>query len=191
MRIRSKGGLVCQLKVSLRGARPPIWRRFLLPADTNLHRLHDALQVVMGWSDQHMHQFEVGGVTYGTRAPEIGDHVVSEAKTTIAQVLRRPKDKLRYIYDFGDSWQHDVLLEKVLPPAEFQSFFPIIVAGKGACPPEDVGGLGGYYQLLSVLSNPEHDEYSEMLEWAGGPIDPAQFDVRSLNQAIHGGWVLE
>lgn len=190
MRIRSKNDPICQLKVRLVGARPPIWRRFLVPGSAPLARLHGALQLVMGWSDEHLHQFDAKGVTYGIRGQESGPEVVSEAKTTIGQVLRRPKDKLRYVYDFGDSWQHEVVLEKVLPP-DPGAFFPVILAGKRACPPEDVGGLGGYSRLLHILSDPKHEEYQDMLEWVGDDFDPEAFDVRQLNLAIHGGWVLE
>jgi hypothetical protein len=190
VRIRSKGESIYQLKVSLAGARPPIWRRFLVPARAPLARLHEALQLVMGWCDAHLHQFEAKGVTYGVRDRETGSEVVSEAKTTIDQLLRRPKDRLRYIYDFGDNWQHDVVLEKVLPP-DPGVLFPQVLAGKRACSPEDTGGLGGYSRLVHILSDPKHEEYRDMLEWVGKEFDPEAFDVRQLNLAIHGGWVLE
>ncbi len=96
MRIRDTGGPVFRLKVSLRGVRPPIWRRFLVPSGITLKRLHDSLQVVMGWTDSHLHQFEAGGILYGASDRDSGVARVSEARTTLGQVLRRPKDRLRY-----------------------------------------------------------------------------------------------
>jgi hypothetical protein len=122
--------------------------------------------------------------------PESSHPIANEAEVTLLQVLKRPKDKLEYLYDFGDGWHHEVVLEKLLP-AEDGGRFPIILAGKRACPPEDVGGLYGYYRLLEVLSDPKHPDHQEMLDWAGGPIDPEEFDIRSANTAIHGGWVME
>jgi hypothetical protein len=101
--------------VTLRGSKPPIWRRFLVPGGITLKRLHDSLQAVMGWTDSHLHQFEMDGVLYGTSDREFGVRRVSENKTTVDQLLRHPKDRLPYEYDFGDSWEHDVILEAVLP----------------------------------------------------------------------------
>jgi hypothetical protein len=190
MRVRSTGGQVYQLKVTLRGTKPPIWRRFLVPADVTLKRLHDCLQMVMGWSDSHLHQFEVRGVVYGTPDSDSLAQIRSQNTAKVTQLLRRPKDRLLYTYDFGDGWEHEVVLEKVLPSGE-APYFPIVLAGRRACPPEDVGGVHGYYRLLEVLSDPKHPEYAEMLEWVDGPVDPEKYDVREANLAIHGGWVIE
>lgn len=190
MRIRSKGGAIHQLKVTLRHIRPPIWRRFLVPSDTPLKRLHDALQAVMGWQDCHLHNFEAGGVVYATRDPDFPTACVSEARTLLAQVLRKPKDRLVYTYDFGDGWAHDVVLEKVLPDMP-DGQFPAVLAGKRACPPEDVGGVWGYAHFLEAIGDPKHPEHAELLEWAGDSFDPEAFSVRDANLAIHGGWVFE
>ncbi|MCU0580509.1 MAG: plasmid pRiA4b ORF-3 family protein [Desulfobacterota bacterium] len=168
--------------------RPPIWRRFLVPGGITLKRLHDSLQMVMGWYGGHLHQFLWGGELFGPADREIGINRISETKTKVDQLLRRPKDRLLYEYDFGDSWEHDVVLEAILPPGQ-GGLYPIVEAGKRACPPEDVGGIPGYEDFLEILANPKHPEYEEMLEWAGGSFDPGHFDPREANLAIHGGWV--
>jgi hypothetical protein len=142
----------------------------------------------MGWTGGHLHRFEAGGVLYGTSDREFGITRASENKTTVDQVLRRTKDRLTYEYDFGDSWVHDVILEAVLPPAG-DGRFPIVEAGRRACPPEDVGGIHGYADFLEVLANPKHPEHPEMVEWVGGSFDPEFFSVHETNLAIHGGWV--
>ena len=131
----------------------------------------------MGWTDTHLHQFEAGGVVYGTPDPEFCVRRVSESRTTLDRVLRRPKDRMRYEYDFGDSWEHDILLEAVLP-AEPGGTYPRVEAGRRACPPEDVGGVPGYVGFLEALEDPAHPEHAEMLEWIGGNFDPEAFTVR-------------
>ena len=184
--IRSARDPIYRLKVTLRGTRPPIWRRFLVPSAISLKRLHDALQAVMGWSNSHLHQFEAGGVRYGTSDPEYGLQRVSETRTTVDQVLRHPKDRLLYEYDFGDSWEHVVVLEAVLTP-EPGAVYPVIEGGRRACPPEDVGGVPGYEEFLEAIADPDHPEHRALLEWIGGDFDPEGFSVRDANVAIQGG----
>lgn len=188
MRIRKPTESYFRLKVTLRGSKPPIWRRFLVPGSISLKRLHDSIQAVMGWTDSHLHQFEANGILYGTSDREFGLTRVSENKTTVDQVLRRPKNKLSYEYDFGDGWEHEIILEAILPPLD-DGRYPIIEAGRRACPPEDVGGIGGYENFLEVIRNPKHPEHGEMREWIGGSFDPEDFDANEANLAIHGGWV--
>ncbi len=188
MRIRNTSGPIFRLKVTLRGSKPPIWRRFLVPAGITLKRLHYSIQAVMGWTDSHLHQFEMNGVLYGISDREFGVTRVSENKTTVDQLLRRPKDRLIYEYDFGDSWVHDVVLEAILPPGG-DGRYPIVEAGRRACPPEDIGGIHGYAHFLEGLANPKHPEHQEIMEWIGGSFDPEFFDVHEANLAIHGGWV--
>jgi hypothetical protein len=187
MRIRATGAPLYRLKVTLRGLRPPIWRRFVVPADIPLKRLHDALQAVMGWTNSHLHQFKAGGVIYGTSDPEFGVRRMSESRTALYQVLRQPKDRMMYEYDFGDGWEHDVVLEAVLL-AEAGGVYPRVEAGKRACPPEDVGGVPGYLSFLEALRDPDHPERRELLDWIGGSFDPEEFTVRQANLDIHGGW---
>ena len=174
---------IYQLKVSLKGAKPPIWRRVLVPSDMDLGRLHRVIQAAMGWMDYHLHQFIAGRTSFGVaddNALEWGMEVEDERKWRLDQLLRCEKDKLRYEYDFGDGWEHDVTLEKVLP-YDAEQALPRCVAGRRACPPEDCGGIWGYAKLLEVLADPEDPEHDEMLEWLGGGHDPARFDLEETN----------
>ena len=176
---------IYELKVTLEGTKPPIWRRFHVRDDITLEKFHDLLQGIMGWTNSHLHQFLVGGTYYGHRDPELPPRQ-DEKKVLLRQVLKKPKDRLIYEYDFGDSWEHLVVLEQV-SAQEPRARYPVILAGKRACPPEACGGVPGYYRLLEVLASPRHPEHREMVEWVGGSFDPEAFDVGALNRALHGG----
>jgi Plasmid pRiA4b ORF-3-like protein len=127
----------------------------------------------------------VGGAYYGHRDPELPPRQ-DERKVLLRQVLKKPKDRLIYEHDFGDSWEHLVVLEQVLAH-EPRARYPVIVAGKRACPPEDCGGVPGYYRLLEALASPRHPEHRDMVEWVGGSFDSESFDVGALNRVLHGG----
>ncbi len=174
---------IYQLKVTLKGSKPPIWRRIQVPSDTRLGKLHRILQVVMGWTDSHLHQFIVGQTYYGVPDPDFGTDVRSERTVPLNRVLQEPKDKIVYEYDFGDSWEHEVLLEKVLPP-DPETRYPMCLTGKRACPPEDCGGIWGYAEFLEAIRSPEHEEHESMLEWIGGSFDPEEFDVDDVNAGL-------
>ena len=174
---------VFRLKVTLRGVRPPIWRRIETPADTPLFELHRTLQAAMGWTDSHLHQFFHRGAYYGAPDREFGMPMVSERRTRLDQLLAVPKDRLVYEYDFGDGWEHEVVLEDVAE-ARPDVRYPRIIAGKRACPPEDVGGYGGYADFLEAIGDPAHEEHSGMLEWVGGAFDPEDFDVIAANDRL-------
>jgi hypothetical protein len=177
-----------QLKVTLRGARPPIWRRLEVKGETTLFMLHEILQLAMGWTDSHLHQFIAKGKCYGTPDPDFFVDRENERKVRIDQVLKKPKDRMVYEYDFGDSWEHEVVVEKVMPAERGRGRYPLVTAGKRACPPEDCGGIPGYYHLLEVLRSPRHPEHQEMLEWYGGTYDPEGLDLQEVNRRFHGGW---
>jgi hypothetical protein len=121
--------------------------------------------------------------------PEFPGPRENEKKMLLSQVLRRPKDSLVYEYDFGDGWEHSVVLERVFE-AEAGGKYPNVVAGKRACPPEDCGGPGGYAEMLEVLADEKHPEHEERVEWVGGSFDPEAFDRDEINRAFHGGWYL-
>jgi hypothetical protein len=142
----------------------------------------------MGWTDSHLHQFLAKGKCYGALDPEFGLDREDENRTRLDEVLRKPKDRMTYEYDFGDGWEHEVLVEKVLPVETGRSRYPMVTGGKRACPPEDCGGLPGYYHLLDVLMNPNHPEYGELREWCDEDFDPERFDIQEVNRALHGGW---
>ncbi len=186
MRIPSTGAPLYRLKVTLRGSRPPIWRRFVVPSDITLEQFHYALQAVMGWTNSHMHQFEAGGILYRPSSPKYDAE--DESRTILARVLRRPKESMRYEYDFGDSWLHDIVLEAVLP-GEPQGIYPRIEAGRRACPPEDVGGIYGYERFLEALRDPTHPEHEDVREWIGEEFDPEAFSVPGAKVDTHRGRV--
>lgn len=178
-----------QLKVTLIDSEPEIWRRFCVPATIRLSQLHKVLQRVMGWTNSHLHAFHHGDDIYQIPYPGFDDLNIpgercclDERKFTLASLLERPRQILRYEYDFGDGWEHEIVLEKILP--EPSSSHPVCLAGENACPPEDCGGIGGYYDLLEALANPKHKEHAHLLEWLGGPFDPKAFALSPINRAI-------
>jgi len=185
-----------QLKITLCRSKPPIWRRIVVP-DCSLDILHHAIQFAMGWSGSHLHDFKIGGERFMGRDPMGGfmdsgfDEDLDAAEYGLSDVVMSPKTKIQYQYDFGDSWDHVIVVEKILSsPPELplwgtgkkpQSF--ICLAGKGACPPEDCGGIWGYYNMLEALQNPKHPEHKDMKEWAGD-IDPDVFDLAEASQRL-------
>ena len=176
-----------QLKISLEGTKPPIWRRLLVTSDIKLDVLHLALQITMGWTNSHLHQFiSRDRKFYGIKDDDFamdGFEMQDESTVRLSALLKTEKDSLIYEYDFGDSWTHKVTLEKILD-FDPEKKLPYCVIGKRACPPEDCGGIWGYADLLTLLENPEHEEYEEMLEWLGGEFDPAYLDRREINQLL-------
>lgn len=185
--VQSGGGVpLYQLKITLKWSKPPIWRRVVVRADMPLHRLHGLIQIVMGWTNSHLHQFNVGRTFYGKPDPEfadMGSETLNEKRYTVADLAPVAKKKFIYEYDFGDGWQHEVKVEKVLPlDAAFKH--PVCLAGANACPPEDCGGIGGYYNLLEILADPKHPEHADMKEWIGGELDAAEFDLNEVNAVL-------
>jgi hypothetical protein len=177
---------IYQLKITLRGTDPPIWRRLLVHANMTLAHLHDVLQTVMGWADGHMHEFAVGQRRIGRPDPQgrlMGmPDVENERTVRLSGILGRIGSKAIYTYDFGDSWEHSLVLEKRVP-VDPNTAYPICTDGQLACPPEDCGGIGGFYDLMEVLSYPDHERHEEMLDWVGG-FDPQAFSVESVNRML-------
>ena len=185
-RLRAQAGSILTLKVTLKDIRPPIWRRVLVPGHATLGQLHDMLQASMGWGNGHIHQFTTGEVVYSAPWFELdafGDEVEDERTVTVAEVLPRKGCRALYEYDFGDGWEHLLVVEKV-GPAEAGVEAPLCVAGARACPPEDSGGPWGYGELLEILRNPQHAEHAERLEWVGGRFDPEAFDLEAVNRRL-------
>jgi hypothetical protein len=150
-----------------------------------LQQLHEYIQAAFGWHNSHMWVFETPLGDYGTANPELGHR--SAAAGRLDDVAVRGGDRLRYTYDFGDDWEHDVLVEDVLT-AEPGVAYPRCSGGRRACPPDDCGGLWGYQELLEILADPGHEEYEDRLEWlgiaSGSEFDPARFDVDEANRAL-------
>lgn len=174
---------VLLLRIELGWITPVIYRRVLVPETLTLGRLHRTIQAVMGWQDYHLHEFEIGGQRYGVPDPDWDDpgSVLPEARARLARCLGRHK-RFAYTYDFGDGWEHKLVVEKVLPPDRLPH--PVCVDGENACPPEDVGGPPGYADFLEAVADPEHPEHEEYLTWCGGPFDPAAFDLVAANRRL-------
>jgi hypothetical protein len=180
---RETRAAIYQLKVTLRHIRPPIWRRVQVPAELTLARLHDIVQDVMGWTDSHLHSFEIRSERFGVPSPEDWSPVRDERRVRLADVLVAPKEQALYTYDFGDSWEHAIVIEKILEP-EPGADYPLCVAGRRARPPEDIGGPWGYGHMLEALADPSDPEREEYLEWLDGPFDPKAFDLAEANHLL-------
>lgn len=185
---RSGTDTVHQMKVTLEGIRPPVWRRLLVASDATLAELHQILQMSFGWEDAHLHDFEVDGVRF---APEegfvdfgfdMGIETADEGSVTLAEVLDEGARGL-YNYDFGDGWCHRIVVEAVEPP-EPGAQYPQCAAGRRSGPPEDVGGPWGYGEFLAALDDPEHEEHEHHAEWIGGGWDPDAFDRDRLTLGL-------
>ncbi|HET6177785.1 MAG TPA: plasmid pRiA4b ORF-3 family protein [Candidatus Sulfotelmatobacter sp.] len=177
---------IYQLKVTLLGTSPPIWRRLLVPANVTLAQLHDVLQAAMGWEDGHMHEFSVGQRRFGRPDPQDPLMGISSAENEravrLSSILGRVGSRAIYTYDFGDGWEHAVVLEKRLP-VDPSTMYPVCTDGQLACPPEDCGGIPGFYDLAEALNDPNHERHQEMLDWIG-EFDPQAFSVDYANRML-------
>lgn len=173
---------IYQFKITLKGSKPTIWRRIQVPENYSFWDLHVAIQNAMGWDDSHLHSFTFakGSAHQGI---EIGipedDEYLKSTKVKLAAYFIKEKDKATYTYDFGDYWVHQLVLEKILPKAVEQEY-PLCLAGKMACPPDDCGGLREYYHMLEVLKDPQDDEYEDTRDWVGEDFDPLHFEPQEV-----------
>jgi len=178
---------IYQIKVTLLGTDPPIWRRLLVPADLTLEQLHDVLQLAMGWENCHLHEFRIGRQRFGKPDPMErtfgGPRAASERTARLFSVLGRAGAKAEYTYDFGDSWEHQIVVEKCLA-REPGRVYPACLAGERQGPPEDCSGIPGFYNLLEAISDPEHEEHQDLLDWVGGSFDPESFSADAVNQRL-------
>jgi hypothetical protein len=178
-----------QLKVTLLDISPPIWRRLLVPAAIKLPKLHTALQLAFGWTNSHLHAFRLEDDSYQAINPGDWDQDLfgpgqtrDEKKFRLCDLLHAKDDWLIYEYDFGDSWQHELVVEKILPVATAK--IVTCLAGARAGPPEDCGSVPGYENLLEAIADPKHPEHRELLDWLGDPYDPEAFSIDSLNNLL-------
>lgn len=206
---------IYEVRITLSGSKPPIWRKLAVPSDITLGQLHEVIQIAMGWTDSHLHQFmlknkslkkgpeviarlteagrydEIFTATRGIRVfvprgPEFADLDMEgedEDAVTLSELCPKVKSKLIYEYDFGDGWQHIIEVQKIVEP-EPDVEYPICLAGKKACPPEDCGGVWGYYDLLDAIADPKHENHDDMLEWLGDDFDPEAFDLDEVNTML-------
>jgi hypothetical protein len=161
---------------------PPIWRRLLVPSAMTLGDLHQAIQAAMGWHDGHLHAFDIDGRQYGDQ--HTVDDVADENRLTLNGLLKSGVARFAYTYDFGDNWEHTVAIEKTQPAADGDAY-PLCVAGKRNCPPEDCGGPWGYQHLLEVLADPTNPDYAEQSDWVGEEFSPDAFDIDTANAVLN------
>jgi hypothetical protein len=189
----SEPGQVYQIKVSLDRVRPPVWRRILVADNITLFDLHAVIQTVFGWQGYHLHEFRIHDILFGDPAnDEFGESdLQDEMKFKLQSLKLAPGTRFKYQYDFGDSWEHTLLLEKILP-FEKRMKLPQCIQGKRACPPDDVGGFMGYEGFLDALRDPQHPEHDSYIEWMGREFDPEEFDLETINlhlrQETEGIW---
>lgn len=185
-------GVVYQLKVTLRRSTPPIWRRIQVE-DCTLDQLHEHIQMAMGWTNSHLHQFKIGEQVYGDpmlmeedfEEQPFGSQYHDSTTTLLSHFLARVGAPFRfgYEYDFGDSWEHDVVFEGC-PGAESGRQYPLCLAGERACPPENIDGVPGYERFLRIIADPDHLKRSDMLRRAGGKFDPEEFEPAAATKAM-------
>ena len=168
---------VALLRITLQDVEPRVTRRFIVPTTIRLDRLHLVIQAAMGWTNSHLYEIRFGDVGWGEPDPDgVYDGPLDAKKARLIDALKDTGRKtFLYIYDFGDNWRHTVTVEKIVPAIDGLPTIELIDAA-GRCPPEDCGSSIGYAELIEILADPEHEEYEETLEWAGGLFDPADAD---------------
>lgn len=177
--------LALQLRIALRHIEPPIWRRLLVPEHLQLSQLHNILQGAMGWTNSHLHEFDIGGLSYGpmdAEARAMGYPAFDEKRVRLSDFKRRAGITFTYIYDLGDNWEHDVEIEDFV--AVVNEDVPKVLEGARKCPPEDVGSVDGYMDFLEAVLDRSHEEHQAMLTWVGGQFDPEAFDLAAANEAV-------
>jgi hypothetical protein len=178
---------IFQVQVVLNNSKPKIWRRLLVPSDLFLSDFHYVIQTAMGWTNSHLHQFIKDRTFYAKKMA--GDDLWDEMDNVdykgirISDMLKKEKDKILYEYDFGDGWVHTVILEKILP-ADKNTDYPVCIAGKMSCPPEDCGGVWGFAEMMEIVKDRAHEEYESCLEWLGEDFDPKRFDMDQVNKML-------
>jgi hypothetical protein len=174
---------VYALHIEVESIEPAIWRRIEVPASVTLRTLHDIIQRVMGWQDSHMHLFDIDGVRYGFGDNEWDDDEQDDSEARLGDVVPKSDVVFRYSYDFGDGWEHTIRVEQIRRDVP-EGDVPRLLGGARACPPEDCGGVSGYYDLLDAIADPEHEEHESMLEWLGGGYDPEEYDNAEHDRAL-------
>ncbi len=174
---------IYQIKVCLRGSNPLVWRRICVASDTHLTKLHKILQAVMGWHGRHLHEFYSHGVRYAPAKVAKELECQSERSVVLADLVNGKPEPIVYEYDMGDAWFHTLTVEKTTPP-EKDTRYPCCVEGKNACPPEDCGGLPGYYEKLEALKDARHPDHQEVRDWMPAGFDPKTFDLEKINREL-------
>lgn len=174
---------IIQLKITLEHTQPAIWRRILVKNNITMLELHHINQAAMGWENCHLFEFNANGYKIGLPDKEFGPDVIEAVRVKLNDLLSEKGDTIEYLYDFGDSWEHQIKAEKFLPEDKTLKY-PLCTDGELACPPEDCGGFPGFYNMLEILKNPKHREYKEMREWVGKKYNPEYFNLEAVNKEL-------
>ncbi len=177
---------VARIRIELRELEPMIWRRVDVPLSSTLEALHHIIQAAFRWQNYHLYEFYVGERVYGVPLDEdpFDDHKIHKASAIrLKTVVERGVERFLYVYDFGDDWSHDVIVEEVRDGAG-DTEYPAFVDGARRCPPEDVGGPPGFMEFLEAVLDPGHEEHAPMMEWYGGPFDPEDIDETSIRGVL-------
>ena len=173
-----------RLRITLRRSKPAIWREVLVPTSMTMLTLHQTIQAAMGWYDEHLFEFDTGDDRIGVPDPDWDDVPAKSArKVRLASLLRRGLRRFSYLYDFGDNWEHLIEVKREIPLLPGEEV-PILLAGQRRCPPEDVGGLGGFEEFLAAMADPKHPEHSAVMTWHDGPFDPDDIDLKRINRRL-------
>lgn len=176
---------IYQLKISLRDSEPEIWRRVLVSGGVTLKKLHRVIQEAMAWTDSHLHEFIVGKISYCEPDPEMEiGRSKNENRFHLYEIAPKAKGSFLYVYDFGDGWEHKIKVEKILDRDERYPGYSTCLGGEKACPPEDCGGIYGYYEMMEVREDPKHPEHENVIEWLGDEFDPETFDLEETNEML-------
>lgn len=178
----SKARNAYQLKVTLKDSKPPIWRRVVVPGSIRLYDLHFVMQTLFDWSDSHMHCFHIHGQCYSQREFNLDD-AEDEFWVILEDVVKRAGATLTYVYDFGDEWVHEIVVEKIQPA---QGTNPAVecLAGERSGPPEDCGGIIGYDNLIEAINDKKHEQHRELKAWLGRKFDPEHIDLKAINAML-------
>ncbi len=170
---------IYQLKITLKGTKPPIWRKITVDSSVSLNDLHRIIQITMGWENAHLHSFKKGKDEYAPVEFQL-DYAMDSEKVRLNHILKKVNSSIAYEYDFGDGWNHEVKLEKILPTEE-DMVSAKCIGGKRSCPPEDCGGVWGYAEMLHIIKDPKHEQYEDFIDWLGDDFDPDLFDIERVN----------
>jgi hypothetical protein len=177
---------IFQIKVRLLETSPIVWRTFLISSNVTLHRLHLVLQDVMGWYNYHLYRFQVGSDEYGE--PNLDNDFYeldfkNSKRAKLGNIIKEKNSIFLYEYDFGDGWEHQLLVEDILE-TDPEKQYPVCIAGENACPREDSGGTHGYAEMMEIIQNPAHEEYRSTKTWLGKGFNPRKFDIESVNKRL-------
>ncbi len=184
---------IYQLKCKLAYTKPAVFRTILVRSTITFYELHHTLQISMGWLNYHLFNFQYHD--YYLELPNVEDdeydtfgkfQKIDPRKIILNEFFISPKTVINYTYDFGDSWKHEISLQKIIEPGDVSALLPTCIKGKYACPPEDCGSIPGYYNLIDIMKNPKHREYKDYVEWLGEPFDMEKFDMNIVNENLKG-----